>query len=95
MLVPQEKSRVTSDTPARETDEMLRTYVRSEQRRTNNEPTDVLAGEEVILGGALFLANHPESNAEHHNEIETHNPPVKGNQLIHPILSRSSVFQRP
>src|SRR3569833_2480705 len=61
---------------ARETDDVLGTDVRSKDGCADDPPAEIAAGEEVIRGGILVLADHPPGNAQQKTEIECKHDPI-------------------
>src|SRR5215475_14500500 len=65
---------------AGEANEMFGRNIGDEERSADEEPADVAAGEEVVLGGALFLGE-VEADAEDDQEIDTDNDEIDGGKV--------------
>jgi len=55
--------------------------VGDKQGRTDEEPADVAAGEEVI-GGCAFLTGEIQADAKDDQEVDADNPEVEGRQRM-------------
>src|SRR6266496_3096245 len=62
--------------------EVLRADVRSEDGRPDDEPAEIAAGEEVIVGGVLALPDHPPRKTEQQGEIQPNDQPIQAGHAI-------------
>src|SRR5690349_7803682 len=68
--------------------EMFRSNIRSEDRSTDNEPTEVTAGKKVIFGiGFLLFSYRPHGNAGNDKKVKRNDSPIEPGKIVHKQLS--------
>src|SRR5262245_35133319 len=58
---------------------MFRGNVGYEQRRADEEPADIAAGQKIVFGGSFF-SREIKSNAEHDDEVDGNDGDINGSQ---------------
>ena len=76
---------------AGQADQVLRADVRREDRRADDEPAEVAAGQEVVVGGVLVPPDEPEHHAGEEREVREDDQPVEcGHGRFNPLAAEST-----
>src|SRR5688572_6622140 len=70
-----------------QTDEVLRSDVGREDRRTDDDPPEVAAGEKVVVSGISAPRDGPPREASEESEVERDGDPVESRHAVRCILS--------
>src|SRR5256885_17168407 len=67
---------------------MLRADIRCKDGRADDEPAEVAAREEVVVGRILISPDHPPSDPEQQREIQSNEDPIEAGHMRDPISRR-------